>query len=114
MRDSIKFSLVGLAGAALFAGTLVSTNHKRHEYQAVKNEMLQGIEVAEHKANDLDHKVNDCIKTVNDCRSVYVQYKTASDEVDLLKNKYSEFTFSDDTYELRLISWLIVGISIAN
>ncbi|GEM_PF-5294410 len=91
MRDSIKYSLVGLAGAGIFAGAFFSNVHKYHEYRTVKNEMLHEIQVAEDRANDLDHKVDDCIKKANDCRSIYVQYKTASDEVGILNNKQALF-----------------------
>ena len=101
MKDSIKYSLAGLVGAGIFAGTVVSNSHRIHEYQTVKNEMLQEIQAAEHRANDLDHKVDDCIKTVNDCRSVYAQYQAASDQVGLLQNKYALFEITQDTS----VSW---------
>ena len=101
MRNSIKYSLAGLVGAGIYSGAVVSDSHKGHEYRMEKHEMLQEIQAAEHRANDLDHKVDDCIKTVNDCRSVYAQYQAASDQVGILQNKYALFEITQDTS----VSW---------
>ena len=88
MRASIKYSLAGLVGAGIFAGSLTYTLHKSHEYQTVKNEMLQQIQVAEDKKDDLGHKLDECVKMVHDCRPIYLQYKAAENELSLLKSKY--------------------------
>src|SRR3989344_67301 len=91
MKDSIKYSLVGLAGVGVLAGAISSTSHRFHEHMVIKKEMLHEIQVVEYKAADLNHRVDECIKTVNDCRSVYAQYKASSDDVDKLKQKYILF-----------------------
>ena len=101
MKDSIKYSLVGLAGAGIFASAVVSASNKSYEYRTMKNEILHEIKVAEDKQRNLDYMVDDCIKTVNDCRSVYAQYKAASDQVGILQNKYALFEIKQDTS----VSW---------
>ncbi|MEK6939923.1 MAG: hypothetical protein AABX31_04295 [Nanoarchaeota archaeon] len=96
MKGSIKYSVVGLVGAGIFAGSVISNTHRLTEYRKSKNEMLHQMWAAEDKQHNLGQKVDDCIKTVHDCRSVYAQYKAASDEVSMLKNKYLLFENNPD------------------
>lgn len=88
MKSSIKYFLAGLAGAGVFTVATISASHRIHEYERIKNELQQEVQVADNNVKYLDQKVNECIKTAHDCRSAYAQYKTAVDEYQTIKKEF--------------------------
>jgi len=91
MKTSTKYSLVGLLGAGILVSTSLSANSKHHEYLKSRDEMSSQIQETEVKRNTLGHEVTYCIRMGDDCQTVYEQYKAASNEYDLLRNKYALF-----------------------